>query len=467
MRSEDSPVVAFLNGRAGSADAARKALESAEAFDIRETDADAMTQAIRETVESGAKRVLVCGGDGTIASAAHVLAGTGVELAVLPGGTLNHFARDHHIPTDLAKALAAARGEEFAEIDVGYVGDKLFLNTFSVGMYVGYVRTRDRLEKRLGYRLASVIAVLRTFIRMYTMSVELEVEGRVRRYKTALVFVGVGERELKAPKLGARIEGGRQGLHVIIVTGRRRASTSRSRAVTGPPTARAQTRTPRRVARIRDVRTTAWASSRTARRLALAPRSTVNVMRPAASGAALSAVAPSRSTRRRPRNHGGDVTVVVPEPARVSPRSLTSSRCRNSSGRRGSARTRQPHTANSGSIDAWSNEDGGGGGFAKTFANACSVTSVSFATETHMSRTATLLDVDPYELRLKNANRVGDTSPNQIVYTDPSTVPTILAIADAVGHELEPAYREMTRGPRSGDLLPEHLVAQLADPDDH
>lgn len=95
------------------------------------------------------------------------------------------------------------------------------------------------------------------------------------------------------------------------------------------------------------------------------------------------------------------------------------------------------------------------------------VTSVSFATETHMSRIAKLLDIDPYELRLKNANRVGDTSPNQIVYTDPSTVPTILAIADAVGHELQPAYREMSRGPRSGDLLPEHLVAQLANPDDH
>ena len=222
-RPDDTPVIAFLNSSAGSAEAARKALESAEAFDIRETDADAMTEAIRETVDSGAKRVLVCGGDGTIASAAHVLAGTGVELAVLPGGTLNHFAKDHHIPVDLAEAVAAARGEEFTELDVGYVGDKLFLNTFSVGMYVGYVRTRDRLEKRLGYRLASVIAVLRTFIRMYTMSVELEVEGKIRRYKTALVFVGVGERELKAPKLGARVEGGRHGLHVIIVTGRRRA----------------------------------------------------------------------------------------------------------------------------------------------------------------------------------------------------------------------------------------------------
>ena len=222
-RAEDARVVAFLNRAAGSAEAARKALESADAFDIRETDAESMTRQISEAVDSGSKRVLVCGGDGTIASAAHALADTGVELAILPGGTFNHFARDYHIPTDLAEALTAARGDASAEIDVGYVGDRLFLNTFSVGMYVGYVRTRDRLEKRVGYRLASLLAVLRTFIRMYPMHVELEVDGKVRRYKTALVFVGVGERELKAPKLGARIEGGRHGLHVMIVEGRRRA----------------------------------------------------------------------------------------------------------------------------------------------------------------------------------------------------------------------------------------------------
>jgi CO/xanthine dehydrogenase Mo-binding subunit len=95
------------------------------------------------------------------------------------------------------------------------------------------------------------------------------------------------------------------------------------------------------------------------------------------------------------------------------------------------------------------------------------VTSVSFATETHLSRIALELGIDPYELRLKNANRIGDTSPNQIVYTDPSTVPTIQAIADAVGHELEPEYKAMHRGQRTGDLLPEHLVGQLADPEAH
>jgi CO/xanthine dehydrogenase Mo-binding subunit len=95
------------------------------------------------------------------------------------------------------------------------------------------------------------------------------------------------------------------------------------------------------------------------------------------------------------------------------------------------------------------------------------VTSVSFATETHMSRIALELGIDPYELRLKNANRIGDTSPNQIAYTDPSTVPTILAIADAVGHDLAPDYKAMTRDQRSGDLLPEHLVGQLGNPEAH
>jgi CO/xanthine dehydrogenase Mo-binding subunit len=95
------------------------------------------------------------------------------------------------------------------------------------------------------------------------------------------------------------------------------------------------------------------------------------------------------------------------------------------------------------------------------------VTSVSFATETHMSRIADVLGVDPIEIRLKNANRIGDTSPNGIVYTDPSTVATIQTIAEATGHELPADYRTMTSEPRSGEWLPEHLVAQLGNPEEH
>ena len=95
------------------------------------------------------------------------------------------------------------------------------------------------------------------------------------------------------------------------------------------------------------------------------------------------------------------------------------------------------------------------------------VTSVSFATETHVSRIAEVLGLDPFELRLKNANRIGDTSPNGVVYTDPSTVPTIQAIAEGIGHELPADFRTMTRERREGQWLREHLVGQLGSLEDH
>ncbi len=89
------------------------------------------------------------------------------------------------------------------------------------------------------------------------------------------------------------------------------------------------------------------------------------------------------------------------------------------------------------------------------------VTSVSFAVETHMSRIADELGLDPYEVRIKNANRINDTSPNRISYTDPSTVDVLKSIAGATDHELAPAYATATREPREGEWLPDHLVDQI------
>src|SRR5438477_1506472 len=88
------------------------------------------------------------------------------------------------------------------------------------------------------------------------------------------------------------------------------------------------------------------------------------------------------------------------------------------------------------------------------------VTSVSFATELHVSRIAEMLGLDSWELRLEDANCVGDTAGKGVVLKDPSTVPVTLAAAERVGVELPGSYREMTPDPRTGELLPEHLVAQ-------
>ena len=90
------------------------------------------------------------------------------------------------------------------------------------------------------------------------------------------------------------------------------------------------------------------------------------------------------------------------------------------------------------------------------------VTSVSMAVELHMNRVAEVLGMSPWELRLKNANRIGDTTANLVAMQDPSTVPVTLAAAERIGLELPQAYREMTRERRSGELLPDHLVGQQA-----
>jgi CO/xanthine dehydrogenase Mo-binding subunit len=90
------------------------------------------------------------------------------------------------------------------------------------------------------------------------------------------------------------------------------------------------------------------------------------------------------------------------------------------------------------------------------------VTSVSYAAEIQMNRIAETLGIDPLELRLKNANRIGDLTANRVRLSDPSTVPVVLAAADRIGYELAAGFRQMTNEPRSGDLLPEHLLASVA-----
>jgi diacylglycerol kinase family enzyme len=217
-------IPAFANQSAGSAAAAVEALTAEPAFDTRTVEPGALAGAVRAAVASGARRVAVAGGDGTICSAAAVLAGTTVELAILPGGTLNHFARDRHIPEAPDEAVHVAAAGAAVPADVAYVNDRIFLNTSSVGAYVVFVRARERLEKYVGYRLATLLAAGRVLAGLHTFRVEIDVCGATRSYETPLVFIGVGERELQMPSLGSRVEGGRSALHVMVVRGRTRAA---------------------------------------------------------------------------------------------------------------------------------------------------------------------------------------------------------------------------------------------------
>lgn len=221
----DQSIPAFINPRAGNAEEARDALMSVGDFDIRDVPPATLAKHVKAAIVRGARRVLVAGGDGSIGSAAGALAGTGVELAILPCGTLNHLARDLSLPLDLAQAAQVAKTGHSVAVDAAVVNDRVFLNTSSVGAYVTFVRVRERLERRLGYHLGSIVAAVRLLVRLPTFRVSLEVENVTRQYITPLVFIGVGERELRLPTLGARVAGGKTGLHVMVVRRRSGART--------------------------------------------------------------------------------------------------------------------------------------------------------------------------------------------------------------------------------------------------
>lgn len=122
----------------------------------------------------GTKALGVWGGDGTVGAAASAAIEHSLPLLVLPGGTLNHFARDAGIGS-LKDALKAAAGGEAALADVGVVSverglagnpetvELIMLNTASIGMYPNLVRRREHLQPALGKPLAGVVAMFRTF----------------------------------------------------------------------------------------------------------------------------------------------------------------------------------------------------------------------------------------------------------------------------------------------------------------
>ncbi|MDQ0754751.1 bifunctional phosphatase PAP2/diacylglycerol kinase family protein [Arthrobacter sp. B3I4] len=141
----------------------------------------------------------VWGGDGTVGTAAAAALDHSLPLLVLPGGTLNHFARDAGIPSLQAAVDAATRGEA-ACADVGHVSverglpdspEKLeltMLNTASIGLYPNLVRRREQLQPALGKPLAGVVAMFRTFAAGTPCT--LVVDGV--RHKLWILYVGRG-----------------------------------------------------------------------------------------------------------------------------------------------------------------------------------------------------------------------------------------------------------------------------------
>jgi diacylglycerol kinase family enzyme len=214
--------VPVLLNKGGGAVAADAAIAGKVADALKAAGIDAKVELLsggdcavraRAVAERGDPLLIVGGGDGTVSAAASALVGTETALGILPLGTLNHFARDLGIPSDLDEAAKLIAARSARTVDVAEMNGRVFINNSAIGLYPLMVLDRDLQRRRLGRskRLAMIVASLRTLWRFGHRRLTLTVnEEQQARIDTPLLFVGNNDYrvDLGAPGQRQRLDGG-------------------------------------------------------------------------------------------------------------------------------------------------------------------------------------------------------------------------------------------------------------------
>lgn len=226
-------VVALTNKAAGafnkdSAERKEKAISSALAAhgliaEIEFIDGSGLKSAV-ERAQARAERgeidaVIVGGGDGSLRTAAGVLAGTGVPLGILPLGTMNHFAKDLGLPLSIQEASVAIAGGQIRAVDIAEVNGEIFINNSSIGIYPYMVIDRERRMAR--HKLAKWAAMVPAFFRMMwhfpRRRLRIAAPGFERPYRTPCLFVGNNQyaMELFTARRRQRLDSGKLWFYVV------------------------------------------------------------------------------------------------------------------------------------------------------------------------------------------------------------------------------------------------------------
>ncbi|WP_432793627.1 diacylglycerol/lipid kinase family protein [Rhodococcus ruber] len=108
----------------------------------------------RQAVERGADLLGVAGGDGTQALVAAIAAEHGLPFLVISAGTRNHFALDLGLDReDPAAGLDALRDGVELRVDLGRIGERVFVNNASFGVYADVVQSPEYRDDKAGTAL--------------------------------------------------------------------------------------------------------------------------------------------------------------------------------------------------------------------------------------------------------------------------------------------------------------------------
>ena len=115
---------------------------------------DDLLRLAQQAVDRGAKVLGMAGGDGSQALVAGVATAHDVGFVCVPAGTRNHLAMDLGLDRDDVVGALDAFGEAVERrIDLGLVGDRVFVNNAAMGLYAKIVQSPEYRARKIGTAL--------------------------------------------------------------------------------------------------------------------------------------------------------------------------------------------------------------------------------------------------------------------------------------------------------------------------
>ena len=155
---------------------------------------EALPEIARDIVRlrESADIIILCGGDGTIASGALAVEECGLPLGIIPMGTANDLARTLGIPMDLNQAADVILAGNTRKIDLGSVNGYAFFNVASIGLSADLAQgLHPKLKKRFG-RFGYALAAAKVLLKARPFTATIREKGEVTKVKTFQIAVGNG-----------------------------------------------------------------------------------------------------------------------------------------------------------------------------------------------------------------------------------------------------------------------------------
>jgi YegS/Rv2252/BmrU family lipid kinase len=166
---------------------------SSDSYEIKITERPGHGEVLAREAAQSLKhlRVYSVGGDGTLNEVVNGLAGTGVELGIIPCGSGNDTVRSLYAETDPVRLIELLPDAPSEMVDLGKINSRYFLNIASIG-FDAEVVLKSRLFRRfplVSGSMAYILGVLATLIRLKKYRLRITYKDLHQKEKDVLLAI--------------------------------------------------------------------------------------------------------------------------------------------------------------------------------------------------------------------------------------------------------------------------------------